>query len=430
MTFRNHVVTTLLALALGCQKLTPRVEKTPQTTPSSAASAPASSGGGLLAPGLSYPPGPWRKASPESLDRLVLWPSHLLIRYNGVKVAEDVAFKMADFHSVPAPPTRSRDEALALARQVAERARKKPERFAELVREHSEDLVRREQGGSLGGIPATQLSAWPEVLDALTALEPGGISDVVETWYGFHVFQRRAAPQPDTVTGRRIVIAHDQARFLSIVRGDAQPARTLSEALALAQRLYEQASASPEAFPELVERYSEHPDRIVGGDFGTWSNRELTPFPTEVEALDQLEIGQVAPPLDSLFGIEIVMRVPNPERAEYAFEGIQLDFDPAAPDGDAKSRTSVHAEARRLSEELRRDPSKLEGLSRQHARYHAQWRDGRGLPELSVAVREVAVGDVLREPPRSGALFLVGRRVSIRTKTPLAALSELPALGG
>lgn len=428
MTLRHHLVLTLLALA--CQQPGPAASAAPQPIPAISASEPASLERGLLAPALSYPPGPWRAASPDDLERLVLWPSHLLVRYDGVKNAEDVPFKMADFHSVPAPPTRSRDEALALARQLAQRAREKPERFEELVREHSEDLARSERGGSLGGLPATQLSAWPEVLDALTALAPGEVSDVVESWYGFHVFQRRPAPPPDTVTGRRIVIGHEQARFLRIRRGDSPPARSRTEALALAQRLYEQARAAPERFPELVERYSEHPDRLVGGDFGTWSNHELTPFPSEVEALDQIEIGQVAPPFDSLFGIELVMRVPNPERAAYAFEGVELYFDPSVSDGDPKSRASVQAEAQRLTDELRRNPSQLEALWEQHAPYRDQWWDGRGLPELTEAVREVAIGDVLREPPRSGTLFLVGRRTEPRTQAPIAALLELPARSG
>ena len=148
-----------------------------------------------------------------------------------------------------------------------------------------------------------------------------------------------------------------------------------------------------------------------------------------MEALDQLEPGQVAPPFDSLFGIEIVMRVPNPRRAGYGFEGLELYFDPAVPEADAKSRASVQAEARRLSEELRRSPSKLPSLSQQYGPYRDHWLDGRGLPELTAALRDVKVGNVLVEPVRSGTVFLVARRVAPRNPAPLAALVELPALG-
>lgn len=420
-----HPALALLLVALACQQLAPAPDAEPQVTTASAAD-PAASEGGLFAPVRSSPPGPWRTASAEDLERLVLWPAHLLIRYAGSKDSDNVAFKMADFHSVPPPPTRSREEALALARELAQRAREAPAHFAQLVRAHSEDIVRRDRGGSLGGIPATQLTPWPEVLDALTALGPGEVSDVVETWYGFHVFQRRAAPEPDTVTGRRIVIAHDQARYLSILRGGSQPARSREEAMALAQRLYQQARNSPEQFPQLVDGYSELPDRVAGGDFGTWSNRELTPFPSEVEVLDQLEVGAVAPPLDSLFGIEILQRVANPARATYAIDGLQLHFDPRAGEGNPQSRASVHAQAQALGAELQRDAAQLPALSKRHTPLRDQWLDGRGSAQLSVALRELELGEWLRSPVQVGRMWVVGRRVAPRTKATTASLIELP----
>jgi hypothetical protein len=226
------------------------------------------------------------------------------------------------------------------------------------------------------------------------------------------------------------VIGHDQARFLSILRGGSQPPRSRDDALALGQRLYERALTAPEIFPQLVEAYSELPDRVVGGDFGTWSNRELTPFPREVEVLDQLAVGEIAPPLDSLFGIEIIMRVPNPERATYALDGLQLHFDSAVPESDPMSRTSVQAEAHRLNEVLRREPAQLGALSQQYARYRQQWIDGRGLPTVTVAVREVAIGEVLRGPAAVGRTFVVGRRTPPRSVVPVAALLELPGTSG
>jgi hypothetical protein len=427
---RHLLLSLSLVLAFACQRRAPITEAEPLPLRAAPPSEPAKTTGSLLGPALEYPPGPWRTAAADDVERLVLWASHLLVRYQGSKDPDNVPFKMAAFHAVPPPPTRTREEALARARELAQQARSQPQRFPELVREHSEDLARRERNGSLGGIPATQLTPWPEVLDALTALAPGEVSDVVETWYGFHIFQRHAAPPADTVTGRRIVIAHDQARFLSILLGEPQPARSRSEAFELARRLYERASAAPETFPQLIERYSEHPDRIAGGDFGTWHNRELTPFPTEVEVLDQLEVGQVAAPVDSLFGVEILMRVPNPERAVYAFDGVQLDFDPEAADGHPKSRAQVQAEARELTQVLLRDPLKLPSLTQQYASYRMQWLDGRGVAEWSAAVRAVAVGEVLPEPPRSGRLFLVGRRIPPSDEAPVAALSELPARSG
>ena len=49
------------------------------------------------------------------------------------------------------------------------------------------------------------------------------------------------------------------------------------------------------------------------------------------------------------------------------------------------------------------------------------------MPELTVAIREAALGDVLPDPPCSGTVFLVGRRVAPRIRASVAALIELPA---
>jgi len=375
-------------------------------------------------PHSTYPAGAWRSHAGE-LERIVLWPSHLLIRYDGVKISDSVSFSMADFRAVPPPATRTRAEALALAIDLARRAREQPQRFADLVREHSEDLVGRESGGSLGGIPASQLSPWPEVLDALSQLKPGEISDPVETWYGFHVLKRRAPPAADTVSGRRIVITHSDAGFSRVLSGIA-PTRSRAEAFALAQRVYSEAKANPERFSELVRQHSEHRDRQVGGDFGTWSNREPAPFPREIEVLDGLDVGEVAPPFDSLFGIQVVQRVENRQRLAYAIDGLRLYFDPKAPATAQSSRENVQALALRYNRELLETPSLLPELQARHHRYNTQWLDGRGSPEVTAALAAVAPGELLPEPTRSVSHYVIGRRTEPARRPAPEPAFELP----
>jgi hypothetical protein len=99
---------------------------------------------------------------------------HILISYAGAERADEGV-------------TRTKEEARKRAEELAEEARAPDADFAALAREHS-DGPSAQQGGDLGTFgrgrkaPAFEEAAWK--------LEPGEISDVVETPFGFHVIQR------------------------------------------------------------------------------------------------------------------------------------------------------------------------------------------------------------------------------------------------
>lgn len=78
----------------------------------------------------------------------------------------------------------TRAAALARIEQIAERVKRKPQRFAEQAGKHSECPTAM-QGGVLGRVPRGQL--YPELETALFALREGEVSGVVESPLGFHV---------------------------------------------------------------------------------------------------------------------------------------------------------------------------------------------------------------------------------------------------
>lgn len=99
---------------------------------------------------------------------------HILVRYEGAKNApEDVG--------------RTKDEARALAAELHAQVVAPNADFAAVARERSEDAS-AERGGDVGTLGRGRLA--PEYEAAAFALQPGEVSAVVETEYGFHIIQR------------------------------------------------------------------------------------------------------------------------------------------------------------------------------------------------------------------------------------------------
>src|SRR5688572_5397618 len=100
-----------MCAALGCERAPVASSSGSNATHVSATSPAAESAqpvihgmtvpraGPLPALASPYPRGAWRKASAAELERVVLWPSHLLIRYTGARDEANVSFSMAEFHS-------------------------------------------------------------------------------------------------------------------------------------------------------------------------------------------------------------------------------------------------------------------------------------------------------------------------------------------
>ncbi|MEY4510168.1 MAG: hypothetical protein RLZZ450_2290 [Pseudomonadota bacterium] len=101
--------------------------------------------------------------------------SHILIRYAGaMRTGPEV--------------TRTKEAAKKLAESVGKKAKAKGADFAALANEFTEDPSGKGTGGKLGTFPRGRMV--PEFDKPVFSLPPGGVSDVVETAFGYHVIKR------------------------------------------------------------------------------------------------------------------------------------------------------------------------------------------------------------------------------------------------
>jgi hypothetical protein len=374
-----------------------------------------------------YPPGHWRFVDPDQLGHVMLWFRQILVRHRDVRSGV-VSNNPPHWRGAPAAPSRTREEAFALAQSIADEARLHPERFAELAEERSEDIATRHLGGSVGGVQASGIRTFV-VLDVMAALRPNEVSRVVETGYGFHVFQRLAPAIERRVSGSRIVIAHDDSPWLSHFLARWPIARrSKARAIELADEIYRQLQADPMRFDALVQEYSDHYDAVRGGDFGEWSTREVSAFPREIEVLQRLQPGEVAPPMDSLFGIQIIKRTPERERMHLASTALRLRFDPAAPPGSEMSEAKVAERARAIADDVFAFPSTFQDYQRQLGDSSRFDRiEGHGEAPVEHVLAQLAPGQVARSAIRLRNEYVLLQRLTPESRSSPAAVElELP----
>ncbi|MFH1129793.1 MAG: peptidylprolyl isomerase [Pseudomonadota bacterium] len=198
---------------------------------------------------------------------------------------------------------RTKDAAMKLAEKLAVEAAKNPAKFAELAKKHS-DGPEAVKGGDMGTWNTGQPRMPSVFTNAILALEIGGISKVVETPFGYHVFKR--AEIPPLYAGSHILISYKGA-----MRVSEKVTRTKKEAKELADKLSKEAQAAPDKFMELAARNSDDPSAARGGSLGSW--RKGMMVPVFDEAVEKLKEGEISDPVESPFGFHIIKREAPPK---------------------------------------------------------------------------------------------------------------------
>lgn len=165
---RKNLLRATVAIALlgGCEESKPAAGQAGSSR-APAASAPAPKPSAEPA-AIATPVPVQEEAAPSKIAA-----QHLLVAYKGAAAA-------------PKGITRTKEEARKRAEDAARRA-KAGEDFSALVAEYSDDATKADRG-NLGMF--TRESKVKPFADAAFALRIDGVSDAVETKFGFHVIKR------------------------------------------------------------------------------------------------------------------------------------------------------------------------------------------------------------------------------------------------
>jgi hypothetical protein len=382
---------------------------------------PASDAGATAVQSVApYPRARWRLAPTEDLGRVVLWVSYISIRHEH----SDRTIPSAPGWQVqPPPPARSRQEALRLATSIAERAAAAPERFGDLARECSEDVVTASNGGSLGGIAASALFMDPQFLDALAYLRPGEVSRVIETRHGFNIIRRGLVPAPATIAAKGIVIPYDPPVPSGLPGSPV--GRTRAEGFEAAKLVASDLRADPGRFDRLLAEYPAPSGSDRSGSFGVWTNLEVGGLGREREQLVAAAVGDVVGPIDSPGGFEVLVRTPiPPDWSEIGTQLVRLPFRDGAPQKDPTSRESAIALAQSLLRSI--DADKFDALLQEYCCKDVERLSrGRVADAFFDVAEKLKIGEISPVPAESPPYVLLVKRVELGPRMPVSF--DLPA---
>lgn len=168
--------------------------------------------------------------------------------------------------------------------------------FAQLAEKYSQDRGSSSQGGSLGYVTANKFPFSFE--NAVYALKPGEVSEIVESPVGYHLVKvGESRPASGEVLAEHILL---------LTQGlPDQEAETLKTK---ADSIYNVAAADPAMFEDLARRFSQDPGSASQGGALPWFGvgRMVPEFETVAFALKP---GEVSRPVKSRFGWHIIKKL-------------------------------------------------------------------------------------------------------------------------
>ena len=195
------------------------------------------------------------------------------------------------------PPeiTRTKEEALALTKDLAQKIRDEGADFATLAKEYS-DCPSGARGGSLSNFSPDDMV--PEFSQAALKLGVGDVSDPVESPFGYHVILRQEL-RP-TAGAKHILVQYKGS--------DGAPptlARTKEEALT---RIHECQIklAEGQKFEDLAGEYSDCASAARGGDLSVFPMDKMDPLFDK--ATFACEVGKTTDVVETPFGYHIILR--------------------------------------------------------------------------------------------------------------------------
>lgn len=218
---------------------------------------------------------------------------------------------------VAVPENASDEERAKLQARAEEAARRVRggEDFAKVATEFSDANNRGRDGGVLGLRPADK---YPELfVRAVQRARQGDIVGPVKSDAGFHVLKLLERKQNKDLPEVRI--PQTRVRHILLKVGPTQSEQVARDRAADIRRRIESRQAD---FATLARQYSQDDSAADGGDLGWTSPGQFVP---EFEqAMNNLDVGQISPPVVSRFGVHLIRVDERAERTLSSDEQRQL----------------------------------------------------------------------------------------------------------